>query len=171
MIQKPKAGCLTNSLSVGDKAPLFSLPASNGEIISLKDFQGKNTVVLYFYPKDDTPGCTVEACEFRDDVKSFTKHKAIVLGVSPDSVASHDKFIKKFNLPFLLLSDETKQTCQDYGVWIEKSMYGRKYMGVARTTFVIDKNGTIVEKFCKVKPVGHAAEVLEALKSSCLPWQ
>ena len=151
-------------LKAGDKAPEINLPASNAKIISLKDFKGKN-IVLYFYPKDDTPGCTVQACGFRDAIKHVEKVNAVVLGVSPDGISSHQKFIEKFNLPFLLLSDEEKKTCQDYGVWVEKSMYGRKYMGVARTTFIIDKIGRIVRIFEKVKPDGHNEQVIEALKS------
>ena len=152
-------------LKVGDKAPEINLTASNGKTVSLKDFNGQKNVVLYFYPKDDTPGCTVQACGFRDAIKNVEKVDAVVLGVSPDGISSHQKFVQKFNLPFILLSDEEKKTCQDYGVWIEKSMYGRKYMGVARTTFIIDKTGEIAKIFEKVKPQGHETEVLEALKS------
>lgn len=121
-------------------------------------------MVLYFYPKDDTPGCTVEACGFRDQIKDIEKQGAVVLGVSPDSVTSHQKFIEKFKLSFLLLSDEQKKTCADYGVWVEKSMYGKKYMGVARSTFIINKEGEIMKVFEKVAPQGHEAEILEALK-------
>jgi len=153
-----------SNLKVGNLAPAINLPASNGNTVSLKDFKGKN-VVLYFYPKDDTPGCTVEACSFRDEIKSVEKLNAVVLGVSPDGVKSHNKFIEKFKLPFLLLADEEKKTCQDYGVWIEKSMYGKKYMGVARSTFIIDKAGKIAKIFEKVKPEVHMAEVLETLKN------
>ncbi|OGX05520.1 MAG: hypothetical protein A2Z88_10485 [Omnitrophica WOR_2 bacterium GWA2_47_8] len=149
---------------VGNKAPDFNVPASNGQTIALKDFKGKKNVVLYFYPKDDTPGCTVEACAFRDSIKKIENADSIVLGVSPDRMASHVKFITKFNLPFLLLSDTEKKLCQDYGVWAEKSMYGRKYFGVARTTFIIDKQGKIADVFEKVKPQEHNTEVLEALK-------
>lgn len=151
-------------LTIGDPAPDRSLPASSGKNVSLKDFRGKN-IVLYFYPKDDTPGCTTQACGFRDGISPLTKTDAVVLGVSPDSVKSHEQFINKFKLPFLLLADEDKKICSDYGVWVEKSMYGRKYMGVARTTFLIDKNGRIARIFEKVKPEGHAEEVLNALKS------
>ena len=139
----------------GTKAPNFP---------GLKDLKGKN-VVLYFYPKDDTPGCTVEACSFRDSFSEIKKMGAVVLGVSPDSAASHDKFIAKFHLPFTLLADEDKKICQAYGVWMEKSMYGKKYMGVARTTFIIDKNGTIAKVFEKVKPEEHSAEVIEVLNA------
>ena len=146
------------------KAPDFELHASNGQTIRLKDLKGKN-VVIYFYPKDDTPGCTVEACAFRDSHKDTEKYNAVVLGVSPDGLKSHDKFIQKFNLPFTLLADEAKQMSQDYGVWIEKSMYGKKYMGVARTTFVIDTQGKVAKIFEKVKPEGHDKEVLEVLKA------
>ncbi len=149
---------------VGNKAPDFKVPSSDGRVVSLKDFKGKN-VVLYFYPKDDTPGCTVEACGLRDKIKMIESKEAVVLGVSPDNVASHEKFIKKFNLPFALLSDEQKEICRDYGVWVEKSMYGRKYMGVARTTFIIDKEGKIAKVFEKVKPEGHEEEVLIVLKA------
>ncbi len=148
----------------GAKAPNFKLPASNGQTIDLPGLKGKN-VVIYFYPKDDTPGCTVEACAFRDSHKEIEKHNAVVLGVSPDGLKAHDKFIQKFNLPFALLADETKQMAQDYGVWVEKSMYGKKYMGVARTTFVIDAAGKIAKVFEKVKPEGHDKEVLEVLKA------
>lgn len=148
---------------VGTKAPDFELSASNNQIIRLKDLIGNN-VVIYFYPKDDTPGCTVEACAFRDSHKAIEKHNAIILGVSPDGLKSHDKFITKFKLPFTLLADENKKMCQDYGVWVEKSMYGKKYMGVARTTFVIDDAGKIVKIFEKVTPKDHDKEVLEVLK-------
>ena len=146
------------------KAPAFNLPASNGKNVSLEEFNGKKNVVLYFYPKDDTPGCTVEACGLRDRIKDIQSQGAVVLGVSPDSVASHQKFIEKFKLPFLLLSDEQKKTCADYGVWVEKSMYGKKYMGVARSTFIINKEGKITKVFEKVTPQGHETEILEALK-------
>lgn len=152
-------------LKVGVTAPDFTLPASNGENISLKNFKGKKNVVLYFYPKDDTPGCTVEACGFRDSMTTIEAEDTVVLGVSSDDVQAHEKFIKKFNLPFLLLSDTQKKMLTDYGVWVTKSMYGRKYMGVERTTFVIDKEGRIAKIFEKVKPQGHPEEVLEALKS------
>ncbi len=148
----------------GSKAPDFDLPSSTGKNIALKDLKGKN-VVLYFYPKDDTPGCTVEACVLRDSFKEIEKLNAVILGVSPDSVVSHGKFINKFQLPFTLLADEDKKMCRDYGVWVEKSMYGKKYMGVARTTFIIDKNGKIAKVFEKVKPEGHNQEVIAALKA------
>ncbi|HTL70625.1 MAG TPA: thioredoxin-dependent thiol peroxidase [Candidatus Eisenbacteria bacterium] len=151
------------TLKEGRKAPEFTLPASNGKNVSLSDYRGKQRVILYFYPKDDTPGCTVEACGFRDSIKKFEKGGAVVLGVSPDAVASHNKFIEKFNLPFILLADEDKKVCKAYGVWVEKSMYGKKYMGVARTTFVIGRDGKIEKVYEKVKPDAHTREVLEFL--------
>lgn len=151
-------------LKEGSKAPDFTLPASNGEKVGLKDFSGKKRVILYFYPKDDTPGCTVEACGFRDKIKTIEREDAVVLGVSPDGVASHNKFIEKFRLPFVLLADEEKKLCQIYGVWVKKNMYGREYMGVARTTFVIGKDGRIEKIYPKVKPDGHPEEILEFLK-------
>jgi peroxiredoxin Q/BCP len=153
------------TLKENDKAPDFHLPSTSGKNISLKDFAGKKNVVLYFYPKDDTPGCTVEACGLRDQIKGIEELDAVVLGVSPDSVKSHDKFVQKFNLPFNLVSDEEKKLCNDYGVWVEKSMYGRKYMGVNRATFIIDKKGRIAKIFPKVTPKGHEQEVIDALKT------
>ena len=132
--------------------------------MTLKEFKGKSKVVLFFYPKDNTPGCTVEACGFRDKFKEIEKQGTVLLGVSPDGDKSHQKFITKFSLPFTLLSDEDQSVCKAYEVWVQKSMYGREYMGVARTTFLIDKDGKISHIFEKVKPDGHSAEVLEALK-------
>ena len=151
-------------LSTGSRAPAFSLPADDGTTVSLKSLEGK-AVVLYFYPKDDTPGCTVEACEFRDMWAKVKKAGAIVFGVSPDPVTSHVKFKKKFNLPFPLLADVDHAVAEAYGAWGEKSMYGRKYQGILRTTFVIDGKGRIARVFEKVKPKGHAAEVLEAVSA------
>jgi peroxiredoxin Q/BCP len=151
-----------SELTVGTKAPAFSAPDQSGKLVSLADFKGKK-VVLYFYPKDDTPGCTVEACSFRDGHKSFAKKGAVVLGVSPDSAKSHTKFIEKFSLPFPLLADEDKAIAQAYGVWVEKSMYGNKYRGVERSTFVIDEKGKLSAIYRKVKPAEHTAEVLAAL--------
>ena len=151
-------------LKEGMHAPDFSAQASSGEVISLKNLKGKK-VVLYFYPKDDTPGCTVEACGFRDGIKKIKAAGAVVLGVSPYGVDSHLQFISKFKLPFLLLSDTDKKICRDYGVWVEKSMYGKKYMGVARTTFVLGEAGKIEKIFEKVQPEGHPDEVLECLKA------
>ena len=150
-------------LTPGQKAPSFSLASDSGETISLAGLKGKK-VVLYFYPKYDTSGCTVEACEFRDSWPAARKAGAVVLGVSPDDVVSHVKFKKKFELPFPLLADPDHAVAERYGVWGEKSMYGRKYLGIHRTTFVIDEEGRIVKVFERVKPKGHAAEVLEALR-------
>ena len=147
----------------GKKAPLFTLENQDGKKISLKDFAGKN-VILYFYPKDNTSGCTKEACNFRDDFPKFGKMKAVILGVSPDSVQSHKKFSEKYELPFDLLSDEKKQVLEKYGVWKEKSMYGRKYMGVERSTFVIDKTGKVMKIFRKVKVENHNDEVMKVIK-------
>ncbi len=151
-------------LKIGQKAPVFSLAASNKETISLKTFKGKR-VVLYFYPKDLTSGCTTEACDFRDNLARLEKTGAVVLGISPDSLASHEKFIGKHDLNFLLLSDPEKTVLESYGVWKEKSLYGRKYMGVERTTFIIGKEGKIAHIFPKVKVKGHVDEVLEILKT------
>lgn len=151
-------------LEEGKKAPEFSLPASDGSTISLKDYRARKAVVLYFYPKDDTPGCTVEACEFGAQHSKFKSADAVVLGVSPDSVTRHNKFIDKFKLPFILLADEDKKVISAYGLWVEKSMYGRKYMGVLRSTFLIDKAGKLAKIWTKVTPAGHAEEVLAALK-------
>jgi peroxiredoxin Q/BCP len=151
-----------SELTVGAKAPAFSAPDQSGKTVSLGDFKGKK-VVLYFYPKDDTPGCTTQACSFRDEHSVFLKKGAVVLGVSPDSAKSHTKFIEKFSLPFPLLADEDKTIAQAYGVWMEKSMYGKKYMGVERSTFVIDGNGKLAAIYRKVKPAEHIAEVLAAL--------
>jgi peroxiredoxin Q/BCP len=149
-------------LKVGDKAPLFTLLDKNNEKISLNDFKGKK-VVLYFYPKDMTSGCTQEACDFRDAFPAFNKLKAVVLGISIDSVTSHNKFADKYDLPFTLLSDENKEVVEKYGVWKEKSMYGRKYMGIERTTFLIDGEGKIRNIFPKVKIAGHVEEVIKTL--------
>jgi len=149
------------SVDVGDKAPSFTLPADGGGKVSLKDLEGK-IVVLYFYPKDDTSGCTAEACAFRDALPDFSKVKAQVLGISRDPVKSHDKFKAKYDLPFPLASDEDGKVCEAYGTWVEKSMYGRKYMGIERATFLIDGNGVVRNVWRKVKVPGHAAEVLEA---------
>lgn len=149
-------------LKAGQKAPAFSLPNQDGHVVSLSQFKGKK-VVLYFYPKDDTPGCTKESCAFRDGMDEIRESGAVVLGVSGDSVDSHKKFAKKFNLNFPLLSDERKTVLQAYGVWKEKSLYGRKFMGIERTTFIIDEQGTIDDIFQKVKVDGHLEEVLGEL--------
>ena len=149
------------SVAVGDKAPDFTLPADNGGKASLKALKGK-PVVLYFYPKDDTSGCTAEACAFRDALPDFSKVKAAIVGISRDPVASHDKFKKKHGLTFPLASDEDGKVCNAYGVWVEKSMYGRKYMGIERATFLIDGKGVVRNMWRKVKVNGHAEEVLKA---------
>ncbi len=146
----------------GSNVPEFSLPADDGSVVSSADLEGSWTV-LYFYPKDDTSGCTAEACEFRDLHPRFHEGRARVLGVSPDSVASHEKFKNKYDLNFTLLADEQKTLCEAFGVWKEKSMYGRKYMGVERSTFVIDPDGRIAKAWRKVKAKGHAEAVAEAL--------
>lgn len=151
-------------LEEGKKAPAFQGVAHNGKKVALKDFLGKKRIVLYFYPKDNTPGCTVEACGFAKANKKIEAEKAVVIGVSPDSIDSHNKFIDKFKLPFLLLADEKKEICKKYKVWVKKNMYGRSYMGVARKTFIIGKDGKIEKVYEKVKPDGHEKEVLEFLK-------
>lgn len=149
-------------VKVGDKAPNFTLTSGGGEKISLADFKGKK-VVLYFYPKDDTPGCTKEACSFRDNFSALKRKGAVALGVSVDSPDSHKKFSEKYSLPFTLLSDEKKEVVKSYGVWKEKSLYGRKFMGTERTTFIIDEQTKIAHIFPKVKVDGHTKEVLEKL--------
>jgi len=145
-------------------APDFTLLTDQGEALTLSSLRGR-PVVLYFYPKDDTPSCTTESCEFRDAFPAFEAAGATVLGISPDSVKSHARFKARFNLPFTLLADTDKLVVNEYGVWKEKSMYGRKYMGVERTTFVIDANGDIARVFEKVKSAGHAAEVVDAIST------
>ena len=154
----------SKELKVGDKAPNFKMPTDGDGAVSLADLKGKN-VVLYFYPKDDTSGCTKEACGFRDNLPDFKKVKATVIGVSRDSAASHDKFKKKYELPFTLGSDADGKTSGAYGTWVEKSMYGRKYMGMERATFLIDGNGVIRGIWRKVKVPGHVEEVLKAVKA------
>lgn len=149
-------------LKVGQKAPDFTLPSDTGEKISLKDFRGKK-VVLYFYPKDDTPGCTKEACSFRDNINQILERQAVVIGVSADSIESHKKFKEKYNLNFPLLSDEKHRVLEKYGVWKERSLYGKKFMGTERTTFIIDENGRIAHIFRKVKVDEHTEEVLRKL--------
>lgn len=152
------------TLGIGDKAPDFNLPDAQGKLVSLSDLNGKK-VVLYFYPKDDTSGCTVEAKDFSSMVGEFEKAGAIVIGMSPDSAKSHGKFIGKHDLKVGLLADEDKMTLQAYGVWVEKSMYGRKYMGVERSTFLIGQDGRIENVWRNVKVPGHAKEVLQAAKA------
>jgi len=149
-------------LNVGDLAPAFTLLSNEGKDTSLKDYRGKK-VVLYFYPKDDTPGCTKEACSFRDNLARVRRKGAVVLGLSADSVASHEKFTRKFDLSFPLLSDEKKDVLKSYGVWKQKTFLGKKYMGIERTTFIIDENGKIAHIFNAVKVDGHTEEVIEKL--------
>lgn len=149
-------------LKEGDKAPTFTLPDSSGKMVSLSAFKGKR-IVLYFYPKDDTPGCTVEACGFRDMGEEFEKRGAAVIGISPDTSESHSKFAGKYGLPFTLLADVGAKVAMEYGVWVEKENYGKKYMGISRTTFVIGKDGKIEKIFEKVKPEGHNNEVIRFL--------
>lgn len=151
-------------LKEGNFAPDFTINDSNGKPVSLKDFRGKD-VVLYFYPKDNTSGCTQEACDFRDSFPEFEKLNAVVLGISADTEDSHKGFAKKFSLPFILLSDPEREVIQKYDVWKEKSMYGKKYMGIERTTFLIDKEGRIRKIFPKVKVDGHVDEILEIISN------
>jgi thioredoxin-dependent peroxiredoxin len=152
------------SLKIGDKAPDFTLPTDGDGTIALKALRGKK-VVIYFYPKDDTSGCTKEACGFRDAMPDFSKIAATIVGISRDPVRAHDKFKQKYSLPFILASDEGGEVCEKYGVWVEKSMYGRKYMGIERTTVLIDEKGVIRGLWPKVKIDGHVGEVLAAAKS------
>lgn len=153
-----------SSLQTGDLAPAFSLPRDGGGTVSLADL-APSKVVLYFYPKDATPGCTIEALDFNALLPAFQDAGAVVIGISKDSVASHDKFCAKQGLQIILASDAEGQTCEDYGVWVEKNMYGRRYMGIERTTFLIDASGKIARIWPKVKVKGHAEEVLAAVKA------
>lgn len=148
------------SLEVGKKAPDFEVKDQNGKMVKLSDFKGKK-VVLYFYPKDNTPGCTAQACNLRDNYEALQKAGYVVLGVSSDSEKSHQKFIEKQNLPFTLLADEDLKVHEAYGTWVEKSMYGRKYMGTARTTFIIDENGNLSEIIEKVNTKEHTNQILK----------
>jgi peroxiredoxin Q/BCP len=150
-------------LHEGDPAPEFTAPTDEGTQLSLRDLRGKK-VVLYFYPKDDTPGCTIESCEFRDAHPRFVTRDAVVLGASPDGVASHQRFKKKFDLPFTLVADEDHSIAERYGVWKPKKFMGKEFLGVKRTTFVIDRDGRIARIFRDVKPQGHAEEVEQALE-------
>ncbi|PKR55271.1 thioredoxin-dependent thiol peroxidase [Thalassospira marina] len=152
------------SISVGDKAPDFDLPTDGGGHVKLSDLKGK-PVVIYFYPKDMTPGCTTESCDFRDQHPNFAAVNAEIIGISKDSATRHDKFKAKYDLNFTLASDEENDTCERYGVWVEKSMYGKKYMGIERTTLVIDGEGVIRNIWSKVKVKGHVDEVLAAVKA------
>jgi len=150
-------------LAVGDKAPLFDVAWDSPTPVTKETLWGKH-MVIYFYPKDDTPGCTIEAKDFKEHIKEFEALNTVVIGVSKDSVKSHANFRKKFCLPFPLASDESGKMCEDYGVWVEKSMYGKTYMGIERATFLIDKTGIIRNIWRKVKVDGHVKEVLEATK-------
>jgi thioredoxin-dependent peroxiredoxin len=154
---------MADELQIGDKAPDFSLPDQNGQTVSLKSLKGKQ-VVLYFYPKDDTPGCTKEACGFRDSLSAIEKANTVVLGVSMDDAESHQKFIKKYGLPFTLLCDEDGKVSKAYGVYKKKNMYGKTYWGIERSTFIIDETGKLKGLFRKVKVDGHVGEVQAALK-------
>jgi peroxiredoxin Q/BCP len=151
------------TVAIGKKAPDFTAPTDGGGTLKLSDFKGQK-VVLYFYPKDDTSGCTAQACAFTENMSAFNKVKAKVIGVSKDSVKKHDKFVEKYCLKFPLVSDEDSDICETYGVWVEKSMYGKKYMGIERTTFLIDENGKIAHIWNKVKVPGHADEVIAKIK-------
>lgn len=152
-------------LQVGDQAIDFTLPAQNGQEITLSDFRGK-MVVLYFYPRDLTPGCTTEACDFRDYSPEFKKLNTEIIGISRDPISKHQKFSEKYQLPFLLLSDEEGQVCEKYGVLKEKNMFGRKVLGIERTTFVLDETGKIVQVYRKVRVKDHVKEVLSFVKET-----
>jgi peroxiredoxin Q/BCP len=149
---------------MGKKAPDASLLSSTGDKIALKDYKG-SYIVLYFYPKDDTPGCTTEACDFRDNLAKLKKENVVVLGVSKDSLKAHEKFVTKYDLTFPLLSDEEGKLLEAYGVWVEKSMYGKKYMGIERATFLIDPSGKVAHVWRNVKVTGHVDEVLKTIKA------
>ena len=155
---------LENQLEVGNTAPTFDLPTDGSGNINLADLKGKN-VVVYFYPKDDTPGCTIEAKDFRDMKDDFEAANTAIIGISKDTEAKHCKFIEKYSLNFALASDENGTACEDYGVWVEKNMYGKKYMGIQRATFLINSEGKIAQIWPKVKVKDHVTEVLEAAKS------
>jgi peroxiredoxin Q/BCP len=152
------------TVEIGKPAPKFEMPTDGGGKVSLAALKGKRAI-LYFYPKDDTPGCTTEACGFRDAMPDFSRIKATVIGVSRDSVSRHDKFKAKYDLPFILASDADGKTSEAYGTWVEKSLYGRKYMGMERATFLIDEKGVVRGIWRKVKVKGHVDEVLEAAKA------
>lgn len=153
------------SVNIKDKAPDFTLSANGGQNIILSAFKGKK-VVLYFYPKDDTPGCTKEACFFKDNYQTFLDNNTVIIGISKDTVAKHEKFISKHDLPFPLVSDEEGKVCELYGTWVEKNMYGRKYMGIDRATFLIDQDGIIQDIWRKVKVTGHVEKVLDKVTHS-----
>ncbi|WP_419883210.1 thioredoxin-dependent thiol peroxidase [Peribacillus sp. B-H-3] len=153
------------TMKIGEKAPDFKLNASNGEVISLSDFAGKY-IILYFYPKDMTPGCTTEACDFRDQHEQFKELDAVILGISPDPVDRHMKFIEKHGLPFLLLADENHEAAEAYDVWKLKKNFGKEYMGIERSTFLIDQQGILIKEWRKVKVKGHTEEALEYLRKT-----
>ena len=150
-------------LNEGDKAPSFNMPTNKGENVSLSKLKGQK-IVFYFYPRDDTPGCTKEACGFRDDLSKYKRAGAVVIGVSRDSVESHEKFVKKFDLNFMLASDKEGDVCEKYDAWRMKNMYGKEYMGIGRSRFLIDTKGKINKIWAKVKVDGHVDEVLKAVK-------
>jgi peroxiredoxin Q/BCP len=152
------------SLTIGDKAPDFTIATDGGGTFSLLEMRGHN-VIIYFYPKDDTPGCTKEACEFRDSLPDFSNSSSKIIGISKDTVAKHDKFKSKYELPFTLGADLEGDVCEVYGTWVEKSMYGRQYMGVERATFLVDKEGVLQGIWRKVKVKGHVEEVLGAVQN------
>ena len=154
---------MKNQVAVGAKPPDFTLESDTNESATLSAFKGQ-TVVLYFYPKDDTPGCTTEACDFRDLFPRFKRGKAVILGISPDSARKHANFKKKYDLPFTLLADKDHKVTEQYGLWVEKTFWGRKYMGVERTTYIIGPDGKIKTIFAKVNPEGHATAVADELK-------
>ena len=166
MGSKKAAG--NSAIKEGDKLPGFSLPADDGSVVTSESLKGKKTV-LYFYPKDDTTGCTKEACDFRDAFPRFGSTNARIIGVSPDSIESHRKFKKKYDLPFELLADEKHELANAFGLWKEKSMYGRKFMGIERTTVIVDADGRVTRIFPKVSVPGHVAEVDEALRDTDSP--
>lgn len=155
---------MAKTLEVGDKVPDFKLPSSTDKEISLADFKGKK-IVLYFYPKDDTPGCTTEACDFRDAAQSYAELNTVIVGVSKDALNSHEKFIEKYKLPFVLLSDTELKLMEAFGVWKEKTMYGKTALGVSRSTFLIDENGILIKAWPNIKATGHVGKVLEELKN------
>ncbi|HAM80380.1 thioredoxin-dependent thiol peroxidase [Ornithinibacillus bavariensis] len=152
-------------LEIGKTAPTFTLPSSDGKEVGLADFKGKH-VVLYFYPKDMTPGCTTEACDFRDHHVSFGELNAVIIGVSPDPIDSHQKFMDKHDLPFLLLADESHEVAEAYGVWKLKQNFGKEYYGIERSTFIIDKNGILQKEYRKVKVEGHVQEALDYIREN-----
>ena len=158
-----KNGVVFMAIEIGKMAPDFSLEATNGETIRLSELKGKN-VVLYFYPKDMTPGCTTEACDFRDQHEQFGEIGAVILGISPDPIELHKKFMEKYGLPFLLLSDEDHMAAEEYDVWKLKKNFGKEYMGIERSTFVIDKEGKVAKEWRKVKVKGHVEEALNFIK-------